>query len=46
MCGRRAVKGDDKQRENAMDELQQKEFEIVAKRHLRDLRQDAHIEYR
>ena len=24
----------------------QKEFEIVAKRHLRDLRQDAHIEYR
>ena len=46
VCGRRVIKGDDKQRERAMEELQAKEFEIVAKRHLRDLRQDAHIEYR
>ena len=46
VCGRRVVKGDEKQREKAMAELQQKEFEIVAKRHLRDLRQEAHIEYR
>jgi peptidyl-prolyl cis-trans isomerase SurA len=46
ICGRRVLKGDEKQREKALDDLQQKEFEIVAKRHLRDLRQDAHIEYR
>jgi peptidyl-prolyl cis-trans isomerase SurA len=46
VCGRRVSKGDDKQREKAMEELQAREFEIVARRHLRDLRQDAHIEYR
>ena len=46
VCGRRAVKADEKEREKAQEELAQKEFEIVAKRHLRDLRQDAHIEYR
>jgi peptidyl-prolyl cis-trans isomerase SurA len=46
VCGRRPIKADDKQRERAEGELQQKEFEIVAKRHIRNLRQDAHIEYR
>lgn len=46
VCGRRAFKGDEKQRERAQEELAQKEFEIAAKRHLRDLRQDAHIEFR
>lgn len=46
VCGRRAVRADDKQREKTANELQQHEFEILAKRHLRDLRQDAHIEYR
>jgi peptidyl-prolyl cis-trans isomerase SurA len=46
VCGRRPVKGDEKTRDNAMQELQQKEFNIVAKRHLFDLRQEAHIEYR
>lgn len=46
VCGRRPIKADDKQREKAEGELAQREFEIVAKRHLRDLRQDAHIEYR
>ena len=46
VCGRRAVKGDEKEREKAQEELQAKEFEIMAKRHLRDLMQDAHIEYR
>ncbi len=40
------IKADEKQREKAEGELAQKEYEIVAKRHLRDLRQDAHIEYR
>ena len=46
VCGRRPIKADEKQREKAEGELAQREFEIVAKRHLRDLRQDAHIEYR
>ena len=46
VCGRRAGKVDDKVREQAQEELAQREFEIVAKRHLRDLRQDAHIEFR
>jgi peptidyl-prolyl cis-trans isomerase SurA len=46
VCGRRTIKGDDKQREKAMEDLQAREFEIVAKRHLRDLRQDASIEHR
>ena len=32
--------------EKAQEELSQREFEIAAKRHLRDLRQDAHIEFR
>jgi peptidyl-prolyl cis-trans isomerase SurA len=46
VCARRAIKVDEKEREKAEGELAQKEFEIVAKRYLRDLRQDAHIEYR
>ena len=46
VCGRRPLKADEKVREKAQEELTQKEFEIVAKRHLRDLRQDAHIEFR
>jgi peptidyl-prolyl cis-trans isomerase SurA len=46
VCGRRSIKADEKERERAQEELAQKEFEIMAKRQLRDLRQDAHIEYR
>ena len=46
VCGRRPIMVDDKQREKAEGELAQREFEIVAKRYLRNLRQDAHIEYR
>jgi len=46
VCGRRPIKVDEKEREKAEGELAMKEFEIVAKRYLRDLRQDAHIEYR
>jgi peptidyl-prolyl cis-trans isomerase SurA len=46
VCGRRALKTDEKEREKAQEELSQREFEIVAKRYLRDLMQDAHIEYR
>lgn len=46
VCGRKVVKADDQKRQQAQNELQQKEFEIYARRHLRDLRQDAQIEYR
>jgi peptidyl-prolyl cis-trans isomerase SurA len=46
VCSRRVVNGDAKQREKAQGELQQREFEIYAKRYLRNLRQDANIEYR
>lgn len=46
VCGRKVIKADDTVREQVAQELQQKEFEVLAQRHLRDLRQDAHIEYR
>ena len=46
VCGRKVTKGDTQVREQVAQELQQKEFEVLAQRHLRDLRQDAHIEYR
>lgn len=46
VCGRKTTKGSDKIRDQVAQDLQQKEFEVLAKRHMRDLRQDAHIEYR
>lgn len=46
VCGRQTTKSDDKKRSAAQEELRQREFELLAKRHLKDLRQDAHIEYR
>lgn len=46
VCARRTVKVDEQKRQQAETELTQKEFEVLARRHLRDLRQDALIEYR
>lgn len=46
VCGRKVVKPGEKKRDQVTQELEQKEFEVLARRHLRDLRQDAHIEYR
>ncbi len=46
MCGRKLVKAADAKRETAQNELRQKEFEILSKKHLKDLRTDAHIEFR
>lgn len=46
LCGRKVVTADEKARTEAANELRQKEFELLARRHLRNLRQDAHIEYR
>lgn len=46
VCGRKVIKAADSKRETAQNELRQKEFEILSKKHLKDLRQDAHIEFR
>lgn len=48
LCGRKAVGGGDasSSRENAQNELRQREFEVLAQKHLKDLRQDAAIEIR
>jgi len=46
MCGRKTVKGEQQRQQTAKADLRQKEFEILSKKHLKDLRQDAHIEYR
>ncbi len=46
ICARRTVAGDEKMRQAARQRLQNQELAIFAKRHLKDLRQDAFIEYR
>jgi peptidyl-prolyl cis-trans isomerase SurA len=46
VCGRDVLKAEDQKRTQAEGELKQKEFEVLSKRALKDLRQDAHIEYR
>lgn len=46
VCGRSVVKADEQKRTQAEGELKQKEFELLSKKHLKDLRQDASIEYR
>ncbi|HMN37839.1 MAG TPA: peptidylprolyl isomerase [Hyphomicrobium sp.] len=46
VCGRDVVKAEEARRTQAEGELKQKEFDLLAKRYLKDLRQDAHIEYR
>lgn len=46
VCSRRALSGDDAQRTKALQELQSKELEILARTHMRNLRQEAEIENR
>jgi peptidyl-prolyl cis-trans isomerase SurA len=46
VCSRKAVAADAERRQNVQNDLRQKEFEVLAKKHLKDLRQDAAIEYR
>ncbi len=46
VCGRTVIKAEEQKRVAAEGELKQKELELLAKRLLKDLRQDAHIEYR
>jgi peptidyl-prolyl cis-trans isomerase SurA len=46
VCGRRGVAVNDAQRSKTQEELQFKQLEMLAQRHMRNLRQDAHIENR
>ena len=46
VCARRSVNRNDEQRKQVRSKLVSKEYSILARRHLRDLRQDAFVEYR
>jgi peptidyl-prolyl cis-trans isomerase SurA len=46
VCGRRPLGGNEERRSRAMAELQSKELDVLARRHLRNLRQEANIEYK
>ena len=46
LCSRKVVKADEKRRTEVAQDLQQKEYEIMAKGHLRNLKQDANLECR
>ncbi|MCB1510496.1 MAG: SurA N-terminal domain-containing protein [Hyphomicrobiaceae bacterium] len=46
VCGRSAAKGSLKERDQARASIRQKEFEILGRRRLLDLKRDAHLEYR
>ena len=46
VCSREVVKAEDEKRNQAEGELKQKDFELISKRHIKDLRTDAQIEYR
>ena len=46
VCARRSVNRNDKQRQEVRSKLVSQEYTILARRHLRDLRQDAYVEYR
>ncbi|HEY7551521.1 MAG TPA: peptidylprolyl isomerase [Hyphomicrobiaceae bacterium] len=46
VCGRRPLGGNEERRNQAMVQLQSKELDVLARRHLRNLRQEANIEYK
>jgi peptidyl-prolyl cis-trans isomerase SurA len=46
VCGRKAAGGSEEKRSAAMAQLQSKELDVMARRHLRNLRQEANIEYK
>ncbi len=46
VCGRRSLSGNEERRSQAMAQLQSKELDVLARRHLRNLRQEANIEYK
>jgi len=46
VCAKRSVVKNDQQRKQVRSKLLSQEYDILARRHLRDLRQDAFVEYR
>lgn len=46
VCARRSIIRNDKQRQEVRSKLVSQEYDILARRHLRDLRQDAFVEHR
>jgi peptidyl-prolyl cis-trans isomerase SurA len=46
VCGRRALGGNEDRRTQVMSQLQAKELDVFSRRHLRNLRQEANIEYK
>lgn len=46
VCGRHTIQADNSKREEVERKLMGEQFEILAARHLRDLRQEAYIDYR
>lgn len=46
VCNRRSVNVNEEQRKKVRSELLQEEYSVLAERHLKDLRQDAYVEYR
>lgn len=46
VCGRRAIVANEAQRTKTQEELQTKQLDMLAQRHMRNLKQDAHIEHR
>jgi peptidyl-prolyl cis-trans isomerase SurA len=46
VCGRRGMAGNEERRSAAMAQLQAKELDVFSKRHLRNIRQEANIEYK
>lgn len=46
VCARRSVNRNDEQRQKVRSKLLSEEYNILARRHLRDLRQEAFVEYR
>ncbi len=46
ICSRRSVKGNDKQRAQVKNKLRQQEMLLLRRRYIRDLRQDAYIDYK
>jgi peptidyl-prolyl cis-trans isomerase SurA len=46
VCAKRSVNRNDEQRQKVRSKLMSEEYDILARRHLRDLRQEAFVEYR
>jgi peptidyl-prolyl cis-trans isomerase SurA len=46
VCGRRELGGNEERRTQVMSQLQSKELDVLSRRHLRNVRQEANIEYK